>query len=203
MQGEGYYTGTPSFFLRTMGCDVGCVFCDTKYTWSFRSREVKHTELKEATPIHAKMTVDEILEVCGETKHIVLTGGEPCLQDLSHLTRAAIKAGKTIQVETSGTAPLSVIPGTWITLSPKFNNPGKKPILNDCIFYANEFKFPVKGVEDLTIIDDFFKSHHLNQRLVWLQPISQDEKATKVCLEEARKRGWRISVQTHKYLGLR
>lgn len=58
-------------------------------------------------------------------------------------------------------------------------------------------------MEHIHIIDKFFENRNTGGRIVWLQPISQGDEATKICIEEARKRGWRISVQTHKYLGLR
>lgn len=203
MQGEGYFTGMPSCFIRMQGCDVGCNFCDTKYTWSFKTKEVPHSELKSDSPQHASMRVDELLYIADESPHIVITGGEPCLQDLTPLTTDFIRDGKSVQIETSATVQIKAHKDTWITLSPKFYNPGKKPILKSCVERANEFKFPVAQISDLLIIDEFFEQWDRDDRLVWLQPISQGKEATEVCLEEARKRGWRISVQTHKYLGLR
>jgi 7-carboxy-7-deazaguanine synthase len=82
-------------------------------------------------------------------------------------------------------------------------NPGKKPLIAQCVRRANEFKFPIDDLTDLYVIDQFLEEHEIGDRLVWLQPISQGEEATKVCLSQARIRGWRISIQTHKYLGLR
>ncbi|HLY69207.1 MAG TPA: hypothetical protein VKR53_05730, partial [Puia sp.] len=86
---------------------------------------------------------------------------------------------------------------------PKFNNPGKKPLLNTMLRKASEFKFPVKTKDDVKIIDKFLAEHNLNPRFIWLQPISQNSESTHICIDEARKRGWRVSVQTHKFLGLR
>src|SRR5579862_9918001 len=116
LQGEGYFTGTPAFFLRMQGCDVGCNFCDTKYTWSFKTKQVDHTNLKPNSPQHALMSIDEILEMCGETRHVVITGGEPCLQNLDPLCKFLIETGKTVQIETSGTAESEIPLTTWVTL---------------------------------------------------------------------------------------
>lgn len=203
MQGEGFYTGTPAFFIRLQGCDVGCKFCDTKYTWSLRTKSVKPDELKPDSPQHAQMTSEDIYNRVGITRHVVITGGEPCIFDLRPLTDLLENKGIQTQIETSATQEIKTNEKTWVTLSPKFNNPNKKPILKSCLERANEFKFPIASQIDLKFLDEFFEQNDRKDRLVWLQPISQGEEATRVCLEEARKRGWRISVQTHKYIGLR
>lgn len=203
MQGEGFFTGTPSFFVRMQGCDVGCKFCDTKYTWSLKSKLVPHQNLKENSPNYAKMEVQEIIDLALKSPHTVITGGEPCLQNLTQLTDELIYSFKTVQVETSGTEPILVNANTWVTLSPKFNNPAKKITLISSIKRANEFKFPVARDSDIELIDDFFYYNSRENRIVWLQPISQCEKATKLCLDIARARKWRVSIQTHKFLGLR
>lgn len=203
LQGEGFYTGTPSFFLRLQGCDVGCTFCDTKYTWSFKSKEVSHEELKERTPTHAKLTAKEILKISAHEKHLVITGGEPTLHDLYPLTHLFHENGVQCQIETSGTEFINADPRTWVTLSPKFGNPGNKPLLESCVNRANEFKFPVDENSDFHALDMFFSNFEIGNRIIWLQPISQGKKATEACIVEASKRGWRVSIQTHKFLGLR
>lgn len=108
LQGEGMLAGTPSFFIRTSGCNLRCRWCDTPYASWFSGGRRRH--------------VDELV---GEARgagpaHVVLTGGEPLLQrETGQLTRALRRAGLHVTVETSGTlAPefecdlLSVSPKT-------------------------------------------------------------------------------------------
>lgn len=203
MQGEGYFTGMPSFFIRFQGCDVGCKFCDTKYTWSLKAKKIAHENLQPETPSYAEMTSEQLLEVSRNAPHVVITGGEPCQYNLFELTNLLIYSQKTVQIETSGTEKIQANSITWVTLSPKFNNPGKKPILSQAIDLANEFKFPVGSLADIEEIDKFFEIHDRKNRMVWLQPISMGKEATDLCLSIANSRRWRVSIQTHKYIGLR
>lgn len=102
LQGEGYYTGTPSVFLRLSGCNRCCEFCDTDHTSS------------------QPMTASDIIDTVSRfpARHIVITGGEPLLQLDEPLLQALAKAGFYIAVETNGSLP--VPPGVdWVTCSPK------------------------------------------------------------------------------------
>ena len=220
IQGEGYYTGTSSFFIRMQGCNVHCSWCDTKYTWAFNSREVdiigknrnkdlnndknSNESLNPQTPGFQKMSSEELLSLSGGIQHIVITGGEPCLQDLTEITKIFIENGRSVQIETSATAEIKVYKNTWVTLSPKFNNPRGLPILESCVKRANEYKFPVQSWKDIEIIDQFVSKYSLKkEKIIWLQPISQGKEATEICLEAIKSRGWRISVQVHKFLNVR
>lgn len=92
LQGEGVLAGTPSFFIRTSGCNLRCVWCDTPYTsWEPEGRRVAVGELCAAARqagLH----------------HVVVTGGEPLLQrELAALTAALAEDGHHITVETAGT----------------------------------------------------------------------------------------------------
>src|SRR5258706_4081427 len=98
IQGEGYNTGTPAYFLRLGGCDVGCVWCDVKDSWDAE----KHPKLKiENLKLKVKETLAEI---------VVITGGEPLMHDLTELTKELQAAGLKTHIETSGAHPLS---GSW------------------------------------------------------------------------------------------
>jgi organic radical activating enzyme len=102
LQGEGYFTGTPAFFLRLSGCNLQCPFCDTQ-----------HQTFKE-------MSEEDIVKeaCCHKPRHIVITGGEPALQLTQTLVDKLHEAGFFIQVETNGTLPLPE--GIdWVTCSPK------------------------------------------------------------------------------------
>jgi 7-carboxy-7-deazaguanine synthase len=110
LQGEGRYVGTPSVFIRTSGCNLRCVFCDTPYT-SWR-------------PEGEPRSVDALLEeVAGwNCKHVVLTGGEPMLvADLVELTHRLRAEQHFITIETAGTVYLPVA-CDLMSISPKRPN---------------------------------------------------------------------------------
>ena len=74
IQGEGPNFGKPAIFLRTAQCNLKCTWCDTKYTWDWKNYDFSK-EVKE-------MTIDEVKDAITELeiKHLVITGGEPLLQ---------------------------------------------------------------------------------------------------------------------------
>ena len=209
IQGEATYTGTPSVFIRLQGCPVGCAFCDTKHTWFMeqeRVMSIKPMLLKtEDTDGYAYMHVIDILVMLKnhKAKHIVLTGGEPCLYDLEPLTDALIASGYTVQIETSGTYPIKCHPQTFITVSPKIGMAGQLPVLHGCYLLANEIKFPVGKPADIVKLKEEVLPYTGGNNNIWLQPLSQNKTATALCVKEATDNGWRVSIQTHKFIGVR
>jgi 7-carboxy-7-deazaguanine synthase len=108
IQGEGLLTGVPSVFVRASGCNLRCWFCDTPYT-SWRPEGVD-------TPI------DEIVAQVEEwdTRHVVVTGGEPMLYaELIPLCAQLRAIGRHITIETAGTLYLPVV-CDLMSISPKF-----------------------------------------------------------------------------------
>ena len=101
-----------------------------------------------------------------------------------------------MQVETSGTEPVVVPDGVWVTLSPK-----AAPVVELCWKRADEVKLPVASQEDLDRWSERLAS--LPASKVWLQPVSQGREATKLCIDTCMRHNWRLSVQMHKYLDLR
>lgn len=180
VQGEGYFTGMPSVFIRTSGCNLKCAFCDTH-----------HEEGKE-------MTVEEILEeaLTYQPRHAVLTGGEPALQkELPQLVDALHQRGFYVQIETNGTCPL---PSTidWITCSPKI-------IEKTVVTHPHELKVVYQG-QDMRLYEERFQSR------VWsLQPCdtgNPEKSAELLNLTIDYVLGhpqWRLSLQTHKFIGVR
>ena len=139
-------------------------------------------------------------------RHLVLTGGEPMWQDdLGVLTDIAIEMGWTVQIETSGTRWTPINHKAWVTLSPKLNMPGGYDVLPDLVRRADEIKMPVGKMEDIHKLGSFLAAHRVDPRMksIWLQPLSQSPKATALCVEQATKLGYRLSIQTHKFLGMR
>ena len=110
LQGEGSLVGVPSFFIRTSGCNLRCVWCDTPYTsW---------------TPEGEEMTLDAILEEAKRhpAKHVVVTGGEPMIApEVVELTKALREAGMHITIETAGTV-FKPVACDLMSISPKLSN---------------------------------------------------------------------------------
>jgi 7-carboxy-7-deazaguanine synthase len=110
IQGEGMLTGVPSVFVRTSGCNLRCVWCDTPYTsWS---------------PEGADMTVEEILTVVRlhPAKHAVVTGGEPMIAPgIVALTEGIHRLGLHVTVETAGTV-FQPVACDLMSISPKLEN---------------------------------------------------------------------------------
>src|SRR5437763_28689 len=98
IQGEGFNTGIPAYFLRFGGCDVGCVWCDVKESWD--------------ASVHPMVEVTDMVRYVTTARagSVVVTGGEPLMHDLSELTAVLHKAQLKTLIETSGAYPLS---GQW------------------------------------------------------------------------------------------
>jgi|TARA_R110001583_G_scaffold41411_2_gene131758 7-carboxy-7-deazaguanine synthase len=210
IQGEGSFTGQPSIFIRLQGCPVGCSWCDTKHTWEIElSDEVsQNTMLAKAqeTPQWAAMTVDQVLALVKEkgfqAKHIVITGGEPCMVDLTSLCEAFERQEYSTQVETSGTFDIRVSDKCWVTVSPKINMRGGYAILNSAMIRANEIKHPVATEHHVSELKELLAEHNIRSTPIYLQPISQKARATELAIATCIANNWRLSVQVHKYLGI-
>jgi len=207
IQGEATFTGMPSTFVRLQGCDVGCPWCDTKYTWQVNPTYIDPLPIilkkTAASPTFASVSIDDLVRTLSalQSRHLVLTGGEPCMYDLTELSGRMIAEGWTVQVETSGTEPIRIDPRAWVTVSPKINMPGGKIFRGDAWKRANEIKMPIGKPADVETLLGLIRSH--GPGLIWLQPLSMSKKATALCVEVARQYGWRISAQVHKFLDLR
>lgn len=211
LQGEGFFTGVPAIFIRLQGCPVGCAWCDTKHTWDkIADREVSLFSVLAKTKESDKWSAasaEELLVIIGRqgytARHVVITGGEPCIYDLIPLTQLLQDNGFSCQIETSGTHQVLCTEGTWVTVSPKVNMRGGYDVLAQALERANEIKHPVGRVRDIEALDALLAT--LPERhncIIALQPISQKEDATRLCIETCIARNWRLSMQTHKYLNI-
>ena len=209
IQGEAAWTGTPATFIRLQGCPVGCHWCDTKHTWPTGSerRKITWNEMlakEKDAPTFAEMPEDNIVDMVRgfKPRHFVLTGGEPCAQDIYMLTEKLRKLG-SVQVETSGTHEIDVCHGTWVTVSPKVRMGGGLEVLPQAILKADEIKMPVANEDDINNLLEIIGMVKGKVGTVWLQPVSQGNEATELCVKACMEMNWRISIQTHKYMGVR
>ena len=212
LQGEATFSGTPSIFIRLQGCEVGCGWCDTKNTWQLdKLKCITFTKMINKTTDNSSLAETKIEEIINFIQdkhslisHIVITGGEPGQYNLQPLCSALEALGKQVQIETSGTSELRISAKTWVTLSPKIDMPGKKPILLSAVKRANEIKMPIGKTTDIDKLKQFIINYQPNSILpIWLQPISQNKTATQICIEQALKNNWKVSLQLHKYLNIR
>lgn len=184
IQGEGYHTGKPAYFIRLGGCDVGCRWCDAKFTWNPK--------------LFPPVDVDEIIAraVSHPAQAIVITGGEPLMYPLDYLTSKLHGEGLRIFLETSGSHALS---GTfdWICLSPK----KQSPPLPEVYAAADELKVIVERPEDLAWAEECAAKTG-KDCMLFLQPEwSKYEDITPAIVDFVKENPrWNISVQTHKFM---
>lgn len=186
IQGEGFHTGKPAYFIRLGGCDIGCRWCDSPFTWN--------------PDIHPMASVSEIIKNVLEsgTDSVVVTGGEPLMWNLDFLCKK-LKENKIITfLETSGAYSLTGI-WDWICLSPKKN---KKP-LDEIWTMANELKVIVGEQEDFLWAEDCCRKVN-KDCVLYLQPEWKSFKEIIPAIVEYVKRNpsWRISLQTHKFMNI-
>ena len=184
IQGEGFHSGKPAYFIRLGGCDVGCSWCDAKYTWNPLS--------------HPLVDTDEIVERAAsfEAQAIVITGGEPLLYPLDYLTERLHAHGLEIFLETSGSHPLSG-EFDWICLSPK----RKQPPLAEAFAAASELKVIIETEEDLRWAEEC--AAKVGERcMLFMQPEwSRSEQMTPTIVEYVKAHPqWNISIQIHKFM---
>ena len=210
IQGEGSFTGQPSIFIRLQGCPVACAWCDTKHTWEIElrdevSREVMLAKSQE-TPQWANFSIEQIVALVTKrdykAKHIVITGGEPCMVNLAPLCNAFEDLGYSTQVETSGTFEINVSNKCWVTVSPKVNMRGGYPILSGAMMRADEIKHPIATEQHVDDLKTLLADHNIENTPIYLQPISQKPRATQLAIATCIANNWRLSVQVHKYLGI-
>jgi len=201
LQGEGSHSGKAAYFIRLGGCDVGCVWCDVKDSWDAGKHPVKTVDEILAT-IYKQLETEAFNLKSFHPNHtkpiIVITGGEPLMHDLTMLTKALHKGGFAINIETSGSSPLS---GEidWICLSPKkFKAP-----LPELIPMADELKIVVFNKTDFTWAEQFAAQVSPDCKL-FLQPEwDKREQMTPLIVAYIKKHPqWQLSLQTHKYIGV-
>ncbi len=214
LQGEGKYAGHPCIFIRTSGCNLRCIWCDTPHT-SWR-------------PTGTKRSVDDILDETSkwqDVEHVVISGGEPMLQtDLLPLVQRLKERNHFITIETAGTIFHDIRPDFY-SISPKLEHarPGQGPEavegedrqlrihdrnnrhdpLHDFVAAAADMqiKFVVQGEQDLQQILQLIKTYRLPREEIYLMPEGTDDETLHarglVVAEICRREGFSFTGRMH------
>ncbi len=199
LQGEGAQAGRRAVFCRFAGCNLWtgreqdrakaiCKFCDTDFVGTDGTLGGKYADAAALAAV-----ISECWGPGGDDRYVVLTGGEPMLQVDAALIDALHEQGFTIAIETNGTfaVPRSI---DWICVSPKA---GSELVQ----LSGDELKLvwpqPGSHVEKLAKLEF---THRLVQPLDDLNAAANVQRCIDLVMADPR---WRLSLQTHKSLGLR
>lgn len=227
LQGEGLSTGKPAVFIRSSLCNLHCVWCDTDYTWNWQGTPWPHQ--RDSEPGYEKFCKDEQIIALPPSevaelvrafpcRHLVLTGGEPLLQDtafvdvLSTLHETGTGGPWTAEVETNGTltpsAQLDALVEQY-NVSPKLANSGNATALRlqdgPLSFFAASpkawFKFVVSSPEDLDEIQTLQSRFTLPSDRLFLMPEGRSPEVlahrTQWLADLCRDQGYRFTQRLH------
>ena len=186
LQGEGFHQGKAAFFIRLAGCDVGCVWCDVKESWTTAGYPQKEVDslVEEALQYPARM--------------VIITGGEPTLYDLAPLCKGLREAGFQVHLETSGAHPI-VGHFDWICLSPK----KFKPAIPEVCRQAHELKVVIYHHSDFLWAEQYARLVSPQCHL-FLQPEwSRKSRMVPLIIDYIQQHPqWSLSLQLHKYINI-
>jgi len=185
VQGEGFHAGIPHVFIRFGNCNLRCEWCDTDFL-TFEEMEVNEI-------------VEQVLSFGCD--RVIFTGGEPAIQDLSTIGKMLKSHNISLSIETNGTIIVDPIID-WICVSPKdqiYPNVSIKQVVGD------ELKVVYCG-QDLSIYESLKSgfTHHFVQPC-YMEEESVEENGRSFRLVEKivkENEGWRLSLQTHKWMGV-
>lgn len=159
IQGEGLQMGLPTVFVRAVGCNLRCRWCDTGYSFEGGS----------------DMTVDEIVDRVGDCPRVCLTGGEPMLQDDAlELIGRLVDMGRQVDLETNGSVDLSGVPDdplVLISMDWKCPSSGMTDRMLDSnldlLSMKDQLKFVIDTEEDLDYAVDFVKTRKPGTNIIF------------------------------------
>jgi 7-carboxy-7-deazaguanine synthase len=201
LQGEGPSAGTPAHFIRLQGCDVGCHWCDTKYTWSAEGGE--------------SIGLEELwsrARSLGEAKLLVVTGGEPLEQtDAAEVIAAGLERWERVEVETSGIAPPPLShPRLFYNVSPKL--PSATPRWAETWRHVRDwiaepratFKLVAGGPPDPDDLLRLVEEHGVPRTRVVVMPEGLTDAAVRThagdLAELCKREGFRLGPRLHVWL---
>ncbi len=137
LQGEGVNCGKPSLLIRLQICNLRCKWCDTPYTHTNKSDPIDKNDLAKGQNFK-RYSIEELIGIIKSfpQKHLILSGGEPTLQNIGLLMRK-LGEGYSAEVESNGTRIphkeiINFLPSDYSlmqwNISPKFSNSGEKVI---------------------------------------------------------------------------
>ena len=208
LQGEGANIGTATVFLRLAQCNLACSWCDTKYTWDWDNYSYED----EVMTLSVEEVMDAVLAY--GCPHLVVTGGEPLLQqrDLASLGAGLKDAGFYCEVETNGTIlPIPELARSidqW-NVSPKLANSGNplaRRVLPEVLEGFSDlpnalFKFVIATPADLDEVLGLRDRYHIPNERIILMPEGTSAAALRdrspwvsdACVKE----GFRFSTRLH------
>lgn len=192
LQGEGPFAGHPSVFIRLGGCNLACDFCDTEF------ESFKEMALEEI--------LGQVIKVGRMADLVVITGGEPFRQPISPLCEVLIARGMRVQIETNGTLWREIPKDVHIICSPKMSDGQYHTLREDLLERIDALKFIISAQhKDYQNAAEVGQSkHHIP---VYVQPMDEGDRTQNAknqarALELALEHGYRLSLQTHKLLGI-
>ena len=185
VQGEGFHAGIPHVFVRFGNCNLRCEWCDTDFL-TYEERKLDSI-------------VDEVLSYGCD--RVIFTGGEPALQDLSTIGSSLKRKGISLSIETNGTIEVDPIID-WICVSPKDQlYPNAKIIQRQ----GDELKVVYCG-QNLDMYDDLkmdFSHHFIQPCYIDSESVEENGRSFQVVEKLVKEsQGWRLSLQTHKWMGV-
>jgi 7-carboxy-7-deazaguanine synthase len=199
LQGEGAHAGTPALFLRFAGCNLGyevCPWCDTDWVRAEYSLPLEET---------LALVRDRTLEAFGSEPRgllLVATGGEPSLQLDAHLAAGLRAAGYRISMESNGSRPIDRTLVDWLTISPKESEYVQKDGNElKIVFSGGGAPGPASDIDAVRRLAEGTSFDHYFLQPIDLPVIGPNFDATMKAVMQLGP-PWRLSVQTHKVLGI-
>ncbi len=198
IQGEGIFVGVPAIFIRLGGCNLTCDFCDTDFE-DFETIKMDDMLSKvNLMALNSKNTQS--------VKLVVITGGEPMRQPIELLCQKLLEQDFKVQIETNGTLYRSLPDEVSIICSPKAGKNGYSKIREDLLPKISAVKFIVaRNILEYSMIPEIGQTAY--NIPVFVQPMDQGDQElnkenNKLAVKLALESGMRLSVQTHKFLGI-